>query len=82
MKAININTSLVDNYYAILKSLSPNNKLELISRLSNSMKITQKENDEISLDALYGSWDSDNTADDIIAELKSARSFTRKQEVL
>ncbi len=75
MKAININTSLVDNYYAILKSLSPNNKLELIARLSNSMKITQKENDEISLDTLYGSWDSDDTAEEIIAELKSARSF-------
>ena len=82
MKTADINTNLIDSYYTLLKSLSPNNKLELIARLSKSMKTTKKKEKEISLDALYGSWVSDQTADELVAELKVARNFTRKREEL
>ncbi|WP_352422912.1 hypothetical protein [Proteiniphilum sp.] len=82
METADINTSLIDSYYTLLKSLSPNNKLELIARLSNSMKTTKKKEKEISLDTLYGSWESDQTADELVAELKAARNFTRKREEL
>jgi len=82
MKTADLNTTLIDSYYTLLKSLSPNNKLELIARLSKSMKTAKKQEKEISLESLYGSWESDQTADELIAELKAARNFTRKREEL
>lgn len=82
MKTADLNTTLIDSYYTLLKSLSPNNKLELIARLSKSMKTTKKREKEVSLESLYGSWESDQTADELIAELKAARNFTRKREEL
>jgi len=82
MKTADININLIDSYFTLLKSLSPDNKLELIARLSKSMKTTKKKEKEISLDALYGSWESDQTADELVAEIKAARNFTRKREGL
>ncbi|MGC4231798.1 MAG: hypothetical protein QM594_02210 [Niabella sp.] len=82
MKTVDIDTNLIDSYYTLLKSLTPNNKLELIARLSKSMKTTKKKEKEISLESLYGSWESDQTADELIEELKNARNFTRKREEL
>lgn len=82
MKTADLNANLIDSYYTLLKSLSPNNKLELIARLSKSMKTTKKKEEEVSLESLYGSWESDQTADELIAELKTARNFTRNREEL
>ena len=82
MKAADINTTLIDNYFSFLKNLSPDNKLELIARLSKSMKSSKKSNKEIPLSSLYGSWVSDQSADEIISELKNARNFNRKIEDL
>lgn len=82
MKTADINTTLVDNYFSFLKNLSPDSKLELIARLSKSMKTTKKSKKEVSLSSLYGSWESEQSADEIIAELKSARNFNRKREIL
>ncbi|MFF5381117.1 hypothetical protein [Pedobacter suwonensis] len=82
MKTADININLIDSYFTLLKSLSPDNKLELIARLSKSMKTTERKEKEISLDVLYGSWESDQTADELVAELKAARNFTRKREEL
>jgi hypothetical protein len=78
MNTTDINTNLVDSYYTLLRNLSPNNKLELITRLSKSMKTTKKKKD-ISLQSLYGSWVSDQTADELVDELKKDRNFNRKR---
>ena len=82
MKAADINTTLIDNYFSFLKDLSADAKLELIARLSKSMKTSKKTKKEVSLNSLYGSWESEKSADEIIAELKSARNFNRKREIL
>ncbi|AMR41029.1 hypothetical protein HZP39_12135 [Elizabethkingia anophelis] len=82
MKTTDINMNLVDSYYKLLKSLSSNNKLELIARLLVSMKTTKKKNENISLDDLFGSWVSDQSADELVDELKKARSFNRQREAL
>lgn len=80
MKTADINTSLIDSYFTLLKSLSPNNKLELIARLSKSMKTTKKEKEDTSWEALFGSWelDGNQTADEFVEELKKDRNFSRK----
>jgi len=68
---------LVDSYYVLLRNLSPDNKLELIARLSKSMKTTKKAKDN-SWKSLFGALILDQSADDFVAELKRDRKFSRK----
>ena len=82
MKTGNIDTKLLDNYFSFLKNLSSDHKLELIARLSKSMKTSKKTKKEVSLRSLYGSWESEQSADEIIAELKNARNFNNEREIL
>lgn len=77
MKAADINTTLIDSYFTLLKSLSPNNKLELIAKLSKSLKTPKKEKDN-SWKSLFGALELDQSADDFIADLKRDRKFSRK----
>ena len=74
MKTADLNTILIDSYFTLLKSLSPNNKLELIAKLSKSMKTTKKTKD-ISWKSLFGALELDQSADDFVAELKNDRKF-------
>ncbi|MFY8187745.1 MAG: hypothetical protein ACOVLC_07280 [Flavobacterium sp.] len=82
MNTADINKTLIDHYLSILENLSVDSKLELIARLSKSMKSSKKTKKEVSLSSLYGSWESEQSADEIISEIKSARNFNRKREVL
>lgn len=74
-------TSLIDRYYALLKSLSPNAKLELITRLSQSMKADRKEeknHEKDSWKSLYGALKLDIPVDEFIQDLKKDRRFNSK----
>ncbi|MDR0413964.1 MAG: hypothetical protein LBH84_00925 [Prevotellaceae bacterium] len=77
MKTADINTSLVDCHYTLLKNLSANNKLELIARLSKSMKTAKKAKDN-SWKSLFGALVLDQSVDDFVSELKKDRKFSRK----
>ncbi len=77
MKTSDININLVDSYYVLLKNLSPNNKLELIARLSKSMTTTKKTKDN-SWKSLFGALVLDQSADIFVEELKKDRKFSRK----
>lgn len=82
MKTADINSTLIDTYFSLLRNLSSDSKLELITRLSQSMKTSKRKSKKVSLDSLYGSWNSEQSADEIIAELKNARNFNREREIL
>ena len=77
MEATDVNTSLIDSYFTLLKNLSPNNKLELISRLSHSLKTTNTKKDT-SWKSLFGALVLDQSADEFVIELKRDRKFSRK----
>lgn len=77
MNTTDINTALVDSYFSLLKNLSPNSKLELIARLSKSMKTTKKTKDN-SWKSLFGALALDQSADEFVEELKKDRKFIRK----
>ena len=77
MNSADINLSLIDSYFSLLKNLSPNSKLELIARLSKSMKTTKKTKDN-SWKSLFGALVLDQSADEFIEELKKDRKFSRK----
>lgn len=77
MKAIEKNINTIDSYYTLLKSLSPNNKLELIARLSKSMKTTKNKKDT-SWESLFGAWELDQSSEIFLNDLKKDRNFSRK----
>ena len=77
MKATDINTNLINSYFTMLKSLSPNNKLELIAKLSKSMKSSGNEK-TISWKSLFGALEIEQSADDFVADLRKDRKFSRE----
>ena len=79
MKATDINTTLIDGYLQMLDNLSPSNKLDLISKLSQSVKsdITDRKK---SFYEAFGAWESDKTAEEIIEEIGKSRTFDRNIE--
>jgi hypothetical protein len=77
MKIAETNINLIDSYYALLKSLSPDNKLELIVRLSQSMTTMKKSKDD-SWKSLFGALVLDQSADEFVEGLKKERKFSRK----
>ena len=81
MKATNLKFDLIDSYLGLLNNLSSDNKLELISKLSDSLK-SSKKTTEKSVNDLYGAFIFDKSADEMIIELKKSRNFKRKIEGL
>lgn len=71
--------TIINNYLMLLKSLSPNEKLELIARLSQSLKSKQKvEVDDTAWKSLFGALQLETSVDDFINNLKQERSFRDK----
>ncbi len=81
MKALDINTTLIDGYLRMLDNLSPGNKLDLISKLTLSVKsdITEKKK---SFYKSFGAWDSKQSAEQIISDIRNSRTFNRQTEQL
>lgn len=79
MKAANINFNLIETYLELLKSLNPDSKRELIARLSQSLN-EPKQSGGRTLGELFGAFDSDQSAEEIIADIEKSRTFTRKSE--
>ncbi len=73
--------SLADYYFGFLKNLNADSKLDLISKLSQSLKETETIS-ETSLQSLFGAYKSEETAEEIIAELRASRVFNRNTESL
>ena len=74
-------TSVAEYYFDFLNILNPDSKLDLISKLSQSLK-EDKTLPEVTLQSLFGAYESEETADEIIAEIRSARVFNRSIETL
>ena len=79
MNEADIDTTIVDGYVEMLDNLSPSNKLDLISKLTASVKsdITNKKS---SFEKAFGAFQSEQSADEIINEIRSSRTFTRQIE--
>ncbi len=74
-----INDIIVDGYVGLLDNLSTNNKLDLISKLSASVKsdLTDKKS---SFKKAFGAFDSKKSAEEIIQEIRSSRVSSRQIE--
>ena len=74
-----INDIIVDGYVGLLDNLSTNNKLDLISKLSASVKsdLTDKKS---SFKKAFGAFDSKKSAEEILQEIRSNIVSTRQIE--
>ena len=80
MKSLDVPQQLLETYLSLLKNLSYNSKLELISALSLSMKNEQPNNGLAK--TLFGAFETNKSAEQVIEEVKQSRYFNRKVEKL
>jgi uncharacterized protein YjfI (DUF2170 family) len=71
---IDINNTLIEGYLQMLENLIANNKLDLISKLSLTIKGNDKVNNKAFYEA-FGALDSSQSAEDIIKEIRKSRNF-------
>lgn len=76
MEAADFKFNLIDTYLGLLRSLSLENKMELISKLSDALKGSKKPTGR-SISDLYGAFISKKSADEILSDLKASRNFKR-----
>ncbi|MGL5891094.1 MAG: hypothetical protein ACRC3B_14490 [Bacteroidia bacterium] len=79
MKSLDINTALIDGYLKLLDNLSPSNKLDLISKLTLSVK-TDLNDKKTQFYSAFGAWDKKESAEYIIDSIKKSRTFNRQSE--
>lgn len=79
MKTAEINSTIVDGYIGLLDNLSPGNKLDLISKLTDSVK-TDLTHKKSSFKKAFGAFDSNKSAEEIIEEIRNSRVSTRQIE--
>ena len=66
-----------DSYWNIIKHLSPDAKIDLITLLTQSLKKTSR--NQVSAKKYYGIWGDDGMSDEeFVDELKSLRSTDRE----
>jgi hypothetical protein len=81
MNTVDTNNKLVEGYTALLKNMSTANKLDLISRLTESVK-TEINEDQNRIYASFGQWKGNESADEMINVIRESRTFNRNREEL
>ena len=72
-------TQILNGYWGLLNTLTPNLKLKLIEKLSKSLnKEFSKNNDRF--EKSFGAWNDSRDSDEIIAEIRDSRIFNRQIE--
>ncbi len=74
---IDANTKLIDSYLSLLRNMNAQNKLDLISKLSRSIKTDIKQ-EKLNFYKSFGGWDKNESAEELIGTIKGARTFNRK----
>jgi hypothetical protein len=80
MKAA-INNHILNAYMAFLETLSPGAKLDLISKLTQSLKSDVKAKDNL-FENSFGAWAGNETAEEIAKGIRDSRTFNRQIEGL
>ena len=73
-----VDRNIVATYSDLFEGLSSLNKIELIESLSKSLKVKESTKDNRFYKS-FGSFDSEKSAEEIIADIKSSRKFRNKE---
>jgi hypothetical protein len=79
MRTAEINNTIVDGYVGLLDTLSADTKLDIISKLTASVK-TDLTHKASNFKKSFGAFESTRTAEEIIEEIRSNRVSTRQIE--
>jgi len=79
MEASDSNMTIIEGYFRLFENLTPSNKLDLISKLTDSIK-SDLINKKSSFKNSFGAFESDKDADQIINDIRNSRTFTRQIE--
>jgi len=72
-------TQILNGYWGLLNTLTPNLKVKLIERLSKSLN-EEFSNENDWFENSYGAWIDSRDSDEIIAEIRDSRTFNRQIE--
>ena len=70
--------NIIESYIGLFESLNSMTKLELIEKLTKSLKSETKKN-ESDFYKSFGAFSTEKTFDEINAEIKSSRNFRKKE---
>ena len=72
---------VLDGYLRLAANLPFDSKLDLIAKLSAAVKVdVDSAHDKLSFKAAFGAFESEQTAEEIIAELRASRTSSRQIE--
>jgi translation initiation factor RLI1 len=71
---------ILNNYFGLLERMNPSMKLNLIERLTASIK--SRGSSKSKIHSSFGAWDSEQSADELIDELRISRHTNRQIEEL
>lgn len=72
---------ILNSYWGLIKSLHTSWKLDLIDRLTQSIRQNLQQ-DPNTMSNAFGAWESEQSAEEIIQELRDSRSTNRQIEGL
>lgn len=70
--------NIIENYFGLFESLNSMSKLELIEKLTKSLKAESKSK-ENNFYKSFGAFSTEKTSDEINTEIKSSRKFRTKE---
>ena len=76
-----MSTSIIDSYMVFLETLNPDARLDIISRLTQTLKSEVKPKENLFLKS-FGAWSGNESADEIVNGIRSSRTFNRQIEGL
>jgi|SRR5580693_9104773 hypothetical protein len=76
MKAA-INNHILNTYMAFLETLSPGAKLDIISKLTQSLKSEVKSMENL-FESSFGAWAGNESAEEIVKGTRDGRTFNRQ----
>lgn len=78
MKMTFTDKNIIENYFGLFESLNSTSKLELIEKLTKSLKAETKSK-ENNFYKSFGAFSTEKTSDEINSEIKSSRKFRTKE---
>jgi hypothetical protein len=76
------NINIADNFMGMINTMSREVRLDLITRIAASLKKSTKPEKDDSWKELFGAFESEQTADEIIEDLIASRYTNRQIETL
>jgi len=70
--------NIIENYLGLFENLNSMSKLELIEKLTKSLK-SENKSKESNFYKSFGAFSTEKSSDEIISDLKSSRKFRNKE---